>query len=93
MNYVYLYPVFEGIEINQVPVAVPCKWRWIAQPSFDLVNYMDNLFTNKDSIPCWVFQADKELTGFEVAPEKYPNGIEIVDSSVNDKQWNDCIGV
>ena len=87
MNNLYLFPVYEGIEIDKTPVIVSCSWRWIAQPSFNLVNINDNLFVDSNGKPSWVFQTDKPIEGFEAAPEKYPNGVDLLEGAEN-KPWN-----
>lgn len=87
MNYLYLFPVFEGIGVDKVPIEVPCSWRWIAQSSFDLNDVDNNLFVDSNRKPCWIFQTDKPVEGFEVAPDKYPNGVSLLDGT-EEKPWN-----
>jgi hypothetical protein len=89
VNFLYLFPCFDGISAELVPVKSPCRWRWIAQPSFDLRVGGLNWFENSQGVACWVFQSDRALEGFEVAPNTYPNEVPLIDSGVDNLEWQE----
>jgi len=65
------------------PLAEACRWRWLSQAPFsynpDYSRQGENLFEDSTGKPCWVFESDRPLTGFEAAPSIYPNGEAILD--------------
>ena len=73
------------IDVPQQPLLTQaCKWRWVAQPSFSYNKIYskqgENLFEDSTGKPCWVFETDIEINGFETAPSTYPNGEMLIDT-------------
>jgi hypothetical protein len=87
----YLCPCLTAIDNeNKPPLTDSCAWRWLSQASFSTDPLGENLFELSDGSPAWVFQTDKEISGFEIAPDVYPNGVPILDDGCIES-WQEFI--